>query len=183
MTTPSNPPPLPILAALTLGATALSPIIGAAISLAQWSWIPLSWGCVACVGLFVVYLTGCVVAAARQPRPEPEPHYPATGELRIIGDYLCEQVDSCTCNTGLINPVHGEDCGWQQVVPMDDIRPAIEAHRRWVTSFGVSAPLESGSEADTNPKSRSRSDPPSDRSREPISGPWLDPRSRRGDAS
>ncbi len=52
--------------------------------------------------------------------------------LRVIGDYLCEQVGHCTCDTGLINPVHNRHCGWAQIAPMDQIRAVVDAHRRKV---------------------------------------------------
>lgn len=66
-----NPEPLPIPAALMLGAIALSPLIGASISLAQRSWVPFGYGAVTSICLYIIYLTGCVVAAARKQRPEP----------------------------------------------------------------------------------------------------------------
>lgn len=71
MISPHNPPPLPVPAALTLGAIALAPLIGAAISLAQLSWVPFGYGAGLSVGLYVAYCVGVVVADARKARSKP----------------------------------------------------------------------------------------------------------------
>lgn len=66
----------------------------------------------------------------------------------------------------------------------DEVQDAVIEHLRAVLDDSGGAPpcLSQGAERNTNPKSPTRSDPPSPVVRERISGPWQEPRSRRGDA-
>ena len=153
MTTPSNPPPLPVLAALTLGAIALAPIIGAGLSLAQLSLVPLSYGCVMSVGLYVAYLAGHVVwdlrtvSANRSENPRTvitdarkagnEPHSPRNASCWSCG---IEQGDS-----------------------------------------GISTPAESGDRNGDQPHEHQHDQTPRPAIRERNSESWRDLRSRRGD--
>ena len=63
-----NPDPLSIPASLAMGAGALSPVIGAAFSLVQRSWVPLGLGATCAAGLFIAYAVGSALAEGRKAR-------------------------------------------------------------------------------------------------------------------